>query len=162
MAGCMYGQIAEQLHFNSASVARQAVFRAMKRLGKPEKAEQLRALELARLDRLFLAVWTAAVVHHDLGAVDRALKIMKRRAELLGLDAPSKHQMTGLDGGPIAVQSVHDLSDEELRAIAAQGLPRLALPPSAEALLPAPEGPPAVDAAPAVRSAERGVDGRRD
>lgn len=36
------------------------------------------------------------------------LKIMERRARLLGLDAPLKAQVSGPDGGPIEVQVNHD------------------------------------------------------
>jgi hypothetical protein len=43
--------------------------------------------ELAELDVLQAAVWPRAVAGH-LPSVDAALGIMKRRARLLGLDAP--------------------------------------------------------------------------
>ena len=56
-----------------------------------EPADELRTLELERLDRLLLGVWGQAAKGNQ-GAVDRALKIMERRARLLGLDAPTKVQ----------------------------------------------------------------------
>ena len=50
-------------------------------------AEDLRTLELARLDWLLLAI-SSQVSKGHLGAVDRALKISERRARFLGLDMP--------------------------------------------------------------------------
>jgi hypothetical protein len=52
-----------------------------------EAAAQVRAMELARLDELTLAVWPAAR-GGDLSAVACVLRIMERRARLLSLDAP--------------------------------------------------------------------------
>lgn len=61
-----------------------------------EKAETIRAMEVKRLDKMFAHVYEAVlstpelpgVVNKD--AVEVALKIMKRRAELLGLDMPTR------------------------------------------------------------------------
>jgi hypothetical protein len=51
-----------------------------------ESVEQARALELLRLDEIMNGgVWQRAK-DGDLGAIDRVLKIMERRARLLGLD----------------------------------------------------------------------------
>lgn len=72
-------------------------------------AEDVKELEVQRLDRLLLAVWKKAA-EGDLGAVDRALRIMERRARLLGLDAPThlavedwreQAKAEGLDAGSI-------------------------------------------------------------
>jgi len=67
-----------------------------------ESASNVLALELQRLDALLKALWAeAARKNPDHSAVDRVLKIMERRAKLLGLDAPSKQQITDADGGPL-------------------------------------------------------------
>ncbi len=52
-----------------------------------EASEQMRQLELARLDDLQTGVWEMAL-NGDVAAIDRVLAIMVRRARLLGLDAP--------------------------------------------------------------------------
>lgn len=52
-----------------------------------EPLEEVRALELQRLDELTRAVWAKAL-DGDLGAVAATLKILERRAALLGLNAP--------------------------------------------------------------------------
>jgi hypothetical protein len=74
-----------------------------------ELAEQVRTLELERLDGMLLAI-SKQVSNGSLGAIDRSLRIMERRAKLLGLDAPSKSELTGKDGGVIRVtlESIND------------------------------------------------------
>ena len=63
-------------------------------------AEELRAIESARLDTAQAAIW-AQVLKGDLGAVDRFVRLSQRRAALLGLDAPTKSELTGANGGPL-------------------------------------------------------------
>lgn len=53
-----------------------------------ESADSIRTLELERLDRLMVALWPRAS-RADEHAIDRILKIMQRRAQLVGLDAPA-------------------------------------------------------------------------
>ncbi|MGW7579783.1 hypothetical protein ACWGKU_20355 [Kitasatospora sp. NPDC054768] len=79
--------------------------------------EALRVLEDARLDRLFLVAYRRAVRDGELQAIDRALRIMDRRARLLGLDQPARTEISGHDGGPIEV--VADATSDELAALIA-------------------------------------------
>jgi len=58
-----------------------------------ENAEQLRRLEIERLDFMRNAIW-GAVIKGDVVAVDRGIKISKRISELMGLDAPVKTDIT--------------------------------------------------------------------
>ena len=83
--GATFEAIAAHLGYHNHSGAYKAVRRAMQRTLQ-EPADELRALELARLDDLLKGVWVAACTG-DGTAVDRVLKIMARRADLLGLDA---------------------------------------------------------------------------
>ena len=61
-----------------------------------EPAEELRTLELERLDSLYATV-TAIIETGSpkdvLNAIDRALRIMERRSKLLGLDAPVRQDL---------------------------------------------------------------------
>jgi hypothetical protein len=68
------------------STAHRRVSRALGAIPR-ELADEYRALEALRLDALQQAVWEQAI-EGDLKAVDRVLSIMKRRSQLLGLDAP--------------------------------------------------------------------------
>lgn len=65
-----------------------------------EPADDVRKLELEALDRLQFGLWQQAA-NGNHGAVDRVLRVMERRAKLLGLDAPSKQELTGKDGEPL-------------------------------------------------------------
>lgn len=66
--------------------------------------ETILEMEVQRLDSLLQAVWGAAL-GGKLGAVDRVLSIMKRRAKLLALDAPDRLELAGPDGGPMQTES---------------------------------------------------------
>jgi hypothetical protein len=100
-AGYTFDDIAKTVGYASPSGAFYALSRALKRtLQQP--ANELREMETDRLDRLQAAVWPKALAG-DNKAVDTILKIMDRRARLLGLDAPSKMQVetTTYDPGSI-------------------------------------------------------------
>ena len=86
LGGATYAQIGEALGM-SASGAFKAVDRALLRHAAEtdEKAEKLRRIEVARLDRLLLGVWPRAK-RGDEHAARVALQISKRRSELLGID----------------------------------------------------------------------------
>jgi hypothetical protein len=62
-----------------------------------ENANAVIAMELERLDEMLLGLWEKAKAG-DLGAVEKAIRIMERRAKLLGLDAPSKVAPTDPSG----------------------------------------------------------------
>lgn len=85
-AGATYDEIARQL-----GVSRQAAHKSVRRVllrliaDRNVDATDVLDLELARLDELLKAVWKRAREGDD-AAIDRALKISHRRAQLLGLD----------------------------------------------------------------------------
>lgn len=95
-AGASFRQIAEQLGYSSAGGAYKAVMTALRKTLR-EPADEMRGLELDRLDMLTFALWSEAQ-QGNLGAIDRLLRVMERRAKLLGLDAPSKVAPTTPDG----------------------------------------------------------------
>jgi hypothetical protein len=91
-AGVGYQSIANRLGYAGPSGAYKAVEVALhKTLQEP--AEELRQLEVARLDALHQAVWDKAMAGH-LPSIDTVLKCMTRRARLLGLDAPKQQHRT--------------------------------------------------------------------
>ena len=98
-AGASYDEIARKIGYSSKSGAYKSVTSALSKMLK-EPAEELRTLEMARLDRLLVGVWSAATQGNQ-GAIDRVLRILERRAKLLGLDAPQRRELSGPDGGPI-------------------------------------------------------------
>ena len=92
-AGATYQSIADKLGYSCAKGAHKAVASALKATLR-EPADGVRELEIARLDAMLLPLWRR-VQNGDERAVDRVLKIMERRAKLLGLDAPAKIEQTG-------------------------------------------------------------------
>lgn len=131
--GVRYEDIAAALGYNSRGAAVQDVQRALATMVS-EPAEELRALELQRLDAMWQAALEVLVREHItvsngkvvtlngepikddgpvLNAIDRLLRIQERRAKLLGLDAPAKHEVVTLD----AIESeIRKLNDELARA----------------------------------------------
>lgn len=89
LAGFTWQEIADEVKYRQASTAYNAVSDLLDRVAC-ERVEEYRTLELARLDALQAGLWSDAIR----GAVDKVqavLKIMERRAKLLGLD-PSKEE----------------------------------------------------------------------
>lgn len=86
LGGASYAMIGEALDM-TAGGAFKAVDRALTRQAAEagEKAEKLREIEVARLDRLLMGQWPKAK-KGDEKAARVALQISKRRSELLGLD----------------------------------------------------------------------------
>jgi hypothetical protein len=91
LAGASYDQIGAALGLKTRSGAYRMVERVLARLVQ-EPADQVRALELARLDSWLTRI-TPLIHQGSLDALDRGLKIMARRAALLGLDMPVKMDM---------------------------------------------------------------------
>lgn len=89
-AGMTYSAIAAHLGYTNEGAAYKAVLRALKQ-SIPETTEIVRTIEVRRLDSMFRALYPAAL-RGDRLAIDRCLKIMERRAGLLGLDAPLRIQ----------------------------------------------------------------------
>lgn len=112
--GWTYTRIAEHVGYTHRADAYNAVKKVLEETVR-EAGENVRALELERLDRLEAAANEVlerehvtvsngrVVVLHEtplpddgpvLAAIDRLLKIQERRARLLGLDAPTKQAIT--------------------------------------------------------------------
>jgi hypothetical protein len=101
IAGARYRQIGAQLGV-SYQTAYRDVQTALGELAKAQagKAEKLRELEVERCDRLMLGLWPKAR-NGDERSVRAVIAVMDRRAKLLGLDAPTKLEHAGADGGPL-------------------------------------------------------------
>lgn len=97
-AGHTYQEIADKVGYKGPQWAYDAVQKALKRtLQQP--TDDVRKMECERLDRMQLALWER-VTNGDLDAVDAALRVMNRRAKLLGLDAPQRIAHSDPDGNP--------------------------------------------------------------
>jgi len=92
IAGVSYDAIATKLGYKSRSGAFEAVKTALVQT-LIEPAEELRNIEVLRLDKALKAIWSQ-VLGGNLPAVDRYIKVAQRRADLLGLDAPKRTDIT--------------------------------------------------------------------
>lgn len=88
--GATYAEIATSLGLSAPSQAYRIAQRAIAELPR-ESAEEVRAIELERLEAMHRAVWDAAMAG-DLDAFDRALRASESRRKLMGTNAPEKHQ----------------------------------------------------------------------
>lgn len=117
--GHTFAEIARRVGYSHRDLARRAVDRALIATVPREAADHARLLELHRLDQLFLRAWQVAERDHPLvqagrvvqdqeggplvddlpvlAALDRLLRVIDRRCKLLGLDAPTRHEVMSLD-----------------------------------------------------------------
>jgi len=87
MAGFSFEQIGDRLNITE-DAAFGLVGRTLGRVVN-ETADELRALENARLDRAQTAIWSQ-VLAGDLKAIDMFLRISQRRSRMNGLDEPTR------------------------------------------------------------------------
>lgn len=111
-AGYTFDDIAKAVGYSFASGAHAAYRRALKRTLQEAGVEELREAEVDRLDRLQRALWTQALTG-DVKAISTLLRLMERRARLLGLDAPQKIQaeVTTYEGGGEIEREVQRLAE---------------------------------------------------
>ena len=97
-SGASFQSIADQLGIGK-STAHKCVTTALAAVRRENYslAEEVMVLEANRLDAMQLGIWPA-VLQGDLPAIQTVLKIMERRAKLLGLDAPTKVAPTNPQG----------------------------------------------------------------
>lgn len=106
--GLSYRLIGEQLGV-SEKRAFQYVKESLEKLTALEtsNAQELRTLEAERLDAIQDKVFQMAK-EGDLWAVDRYLKLAERRAKLMGLDSPTKTELTGAEGGELNIKITYE------------------------------------------------------
>lgn len=105
LAGMNFPEIAKAMGYAGRSGAWTAVEREFKR-SHQEPADELRTLEIMRLDRVLSRLWEVILYKYsgegeplytfaDVDkAANRVLQVSRRRSELLGLDAPKKIDIT--------------------------------------------------------------------
>lgn len=121
-AGMTYDEIGRRLGF-STQRAGKIVNEELKRINKKsaEDAQEITTLEMLRLDAMLQGIWKSATEEGSLGAVDRVLAIMNRRAKMLGLDEVSKSTVTALQNINLNMNGAKELTDAE-RAQAIQNI----------------------------------------
>lgn len=101
-------QIAKHLGYKDHSAVVLIIQREVARLPIVE-AQEVRRLDYERLDELQAAFMPKALEEAHEGAATVVLKIMERKAKLLGLDAPTKVAQTDAEGNSIAYSPTQQL-----------------------------------------------------
>ena len=102
LAGLTYREMAAALDISLGTVTNDVgIILGRWKREQVETADECAQIELRRLDRIVNAIWTD-VQSGKLSSIDRMLKIMERRARLLGLDAKQELDVTS-GGEPIRV-----------------------------------------------------------
>lgn len=98
IAGVSPTVIAERLGYGSPQQVSNDITRALRTAAKQEHmaSEQLLHLEIDRLDRVMAAIWPK-VLKGDVTAAETALKIINKRAMLLGLDQINRNGVADTD-----------------------------------------------------------------
>lgn len=109
-AGLTWSRIAEEVGYADHTGAYAAYKRAIKRT-QQQPADELREQELDRIDRLQVALWQQGL-KGDIRAISTILRLMERRAKLLGLDKPIRieQEITTWDGNDSIDRAVRDLA----------------------------------------------------
>lgn len=107
LAGMDWQSIADQTGYASPGAACTAVNEALKinLREQNELVEELRAVEIARYNRLQAAFWPKAIGEKDPKAAEVVLKCIAGRNKLTGTEVPIRAEHSGPGGGPIAFTS---------------------------------------------------------
>lgn len=113
MQGLNFQKIADKLRLSSKSYAYELVAGELAERAKlhGQNADLLRQLEIERYDH-WLDKLGPKIRRGDPKAINTAIAVSKRRAALLGLDAPARTEVSGPNGGPLALEC----TDAELMA----------------------------------------------
>lgn len=120
-AGVTFDQIAESLGYASRSGAKEAYDAALLRWGR-QAVDEHRDLEDIRLEELWrrtfarIADASADEVDEFVKLVGAAVRVSKRRADLLGLDAPRQVEVSGQNGEAMQTD-VGEILRERLRQL---------------------------------------------
>lgn len=124
IAGVSNAVIAQRLGYSSPQLVSKDITTALKKAAKQEAmaAEELLNLEINRLDRMMASVWPR-VLKGEVNAVEAALKIVNKRASLLGLDLINRNgaadnDMASLLGNMLLqLQQRHNVPDPDTDVI---------------------------------------------
>jgi ribosomal protein L15E len=117
LQGLTFAQIGQKMGY-SAERACRVVNQELeaRRQEAAETADSIRELEVMRLDELQQGIYVAGK-GGAVTAIDRLLKIMERRARLLGLDAPTRTALEGTLRTTGVSEFLHLATAEELAVL---------------------------------------------
>ena len=104
-----HAQFAEDYSISAQAVHR-AFQRAIARLPNTE-AEAYRRLDTERCEDMFLSL-QPGIRKGDPRSVEVGVKVLAHKAEINGYTAPARVEMTGKEGGPLAIETFRKLCEE--------------------------------------------------
>ncbi|CAL9612133.1 hypothetical protein SUDANB1_05648 [Streptomyces sp. enrichment culture] len=112
IAGVDLRTIADRVGYADQSAAKKAVDTAVRESIAREQADvdELRRLEVLRLDRLQAAFWPAAIKDKDRKAADVVLRCIAQRSKLTGVEAPRR---INIDAQKLGDEILAMLDDED-------------------------------------------------
>lgn len=134
-SGMTFDAIARTLGYADSGRAHHAFTGFMKNYPR-EDVEDLRQLELDRLDAMQHAIWPRVLDSEDSNqhwAMDRALKIQDQRSRLMGLNKPVRQEVTVLTESTVDT-AIAALKEQLAAQALAAGVELPALPAIAEVL----------------------------
>jgi len=121
--GKKFREIAVACGYSDKASAFRAIQAAM-RVKPVDIDSSIEAVRQEMVESLYMqieALWSAAMAG-DTKANDTLLRVYSRMSSLLGLDAPVRQEVTGKDGGPLAI--------DDARAVLAETIARVAGKPN--------------------------------
>ena len=115
--GYSWDEVARIVGYASRSGAHQAAMHALRDIPR-EAADEVRRMELERLDELQLALRKKLDEKPSTFLVDSILRIMERRAKMLGLDAPLaiRTEVVTVDAVDAEIQRLEAKLEDRARA----------------------------------------------
>jgi hypothetical protein len=104
-----HAQFAEDYSISAQAVHR-AFQRAIARLPNTE-AEAYRRLDTERCEEMYLSL-QPGIRKGDPRSVEVGVKVLAHKAEINGYQAPARVEMTGKEGGPLAIETFRKLCEE--------------------------------------------------
>jgi hypothetical protein len=101
-------QIADELGWETPSAAYKAIMRGLAAEYPEAQRDQLRRMEIARLDDVERITWPDALAGDD-RARNTILKCIAQRSKLNGLEAPQQVTLSTREGEPVEVNVTHSL-----------------------------------------------------
>ena len=99
-----FTSIAKELGVSKPTISRDV--KAIEEQWRAEAMQDISAAkgrDLKRTDRMIGALWPKALNGNE-RAAKMVLDLMQHRAKLLGLNAPEKRELTGMEGEPLTIQ----------------------------------------------------------
>lgn len=115
LQGKHYDEIAKMCGYANAQVAKDAVMEAIRNAPEPVK-EEIRRIDIARLDELYQVAYAKAMDTGDPRAVNACLNIIERRWKLYGIAIDAARSQDDIR------RRLDNLTDEQLVQIIKQGI----------------------------------------